>query len=400
MLRRHALTQTFIDSGDFVRAPERARFAGYGTIGGRRVWRLDVTADGGEPETLWIDPLSGLPLRQEYVDGDGATSVDFSDWREVGGRRIPFRSISSDGTHAYDIIARTSAVRIGGPVDPASFEPLAARRLIADRVQTVPLIEAGGNLACDVTIAGRSYRFLVDTGAEGLLLDSRLARRLGLIEQGALEVRGAARVGGLHTARLAHLQIGDAALDDLVVSTIDLGEAFSRLHVDGILGYPFFASAEVELDTVAHTMRFGPPGSFVASGERIALDVDREIPEATFRINDRIDAPFIVDTGNAGELLLYRPFVERFPNLVPATGRETRNYGVGGSNRSYRTQFETLALGSVLLRDRPVDVVFADSGAFADQVDAGNVGLSVLRGFVMTFDLSEGALYLRPATTS
>jgi hypothetical protein len=213
-------------------------------------------------------------------------------------------------------------------------------------------------------------------------------------------VRGAARIGGLRTARLGWLGIGDAGLDDLVVSTLDLGTLLGRLRVDGILGYPFFASAVVELDLTGHTMRFGPPGSFAPAGERIPLDVDREVPEAVFRIDDRVDAPFLIDTGNSGELLLYRPFVERHPDLVAPTGPPTRNYGVGGSNRSYRAQLDALALGSIVLYHRDVDVVFAASGAFADRIDAGNVGLSVLRSFVMTFDLSDAALYLRPATTS
>ncbi|MEA2688957.1 MAG: hypothetical protein QOD51_1564, partial [Candidatus Eremiobacteraeota bacterium] len=50
-LRRRALTDDFIGSGAFVKHPERARFAGWGAVDGRKAWRLEVNAGGGEPET-------------------------------------------------------------------------------------------------------------------------------------------------------------------------------------------------------------------------------------------------------------------------------------------------------------------------------------------------------------
>jgi predicted aspartyl protease len=399
ILYRRALTDEFIESGAFVHAPSSARFVGFGDVGSRHTWRLEVEAKGGEPETLWIDTESGLPLRTEYLDGDGPTYVDVTDWRTVEGRKIGFRSVTTDGDRAYDIVEQTTSIHIDGPIDPVRFEPLIGRTLQADGVQTVPLLDVGAHLACTVTIAGKPYTFLIDSGAQNVLLDSKVAADAGLAEVGALEVRGATRSGGLHVAQLPRLEIGTAHLDDLVVSTIGLGPSLGPLHVDGILGYPFFASSVVELDPSRHTLRFGPPGSFQPQGERIALDLDREIPEATFGIDGRVDAPFMVDTGNSGELLFYRYFLARHPGLLPASGPPSVNYGVGGSDRTYRTQLDELRLGSVSLYRQNVDVVLANAGAFADRIDAGNVGLGILRNFVVTFDFSNDAMYLQPGTS-
>ncbi len=36
----------------------------------------------------------------------------------------------------------------------------------------------------------------------------------------------------------------------------------------------------------------------------------------------------------------------------------------------------------------------AEKGAFADRIDAGNVGLGILKNFIVTFDLTNSALYL------
>jgi hypothetical protein len=167
------------------------------------------------------------------------------------------------------------------------------------------------------------------------------------------------------------------------------------MRIDGILGYPFFASSLVQLDFAHHVMRFGPPGSFVPSGDRIELDTDREIPEAIFRVNGTISAPFIIDTGNSGQLLLYGPFVEAHPRLAPIVGSTSSSYvGVGGSDRTYSARLDTFRMGSTTLPAQSAEVIVAKNGAFADRVDAGNVGLGILRKFTVTFDFANHALYL------
>ena len=395
-LRRRALTVDFVDSDAFLHAPDHVRFVGFGTIGDQRTWNIEVNADGGEPETLWIDVQSGLPLRTEYLDGDGPTYVDLSDWRDVDGQKIAFRSVTTDGEHDFDTVQQTASITLGGTVDPKLFTPLEGRGLVADGVQTVPLLDDGTRIACAVQIAGKAYAFLIDSGSGDVVLDSRVAQAAGLGEAGALEVRGAVRTGGLHVAQLSQLTIGTAELDNLVVSTLNLGDATGHMRIDGILGYPFFAASEVQLDFAHHVMRFGPPGSFLPSGDRIAIDTDREVPEAVFRLNNAMDAPFIVDTGDSGQLLLYAPFVTAHPQLAPEVGAAASSYiGIGGADRSYSTSVRSLRLGSTVLNDQAADVIVAKTGAFADRIDAGNVGLGLLRKFVVTFDYADHELYLQ-----
>jgi hypothetical protein len=397
VLLRRALTEEFIESGTFEHAPERARFTGFGTIDGRQTWNLEVAAPGGDPETLWIDAASGLALRTEYLDGDGPTYVDLSDWRDVGGMTIAFHAVTTDGEHAFDTIQQTASVVLDRPIDPHTFAPLAGDRLIATGVQTVPLIDENEGVACAVAIGGKTYAFLVDSGSGNVLLDTHVAQAAGVQGVGALEVRGAVRSGGLQVARLPRLSIGEAELDDLVVSTLDF-TAGGRGRIDGILGFPFFATSMVQLDFAHHVMRFGPPGSLTPVGDRIPLDTDREVPEAVFRIDGAVDAPFMVDTGNGGGLLLYSPFVAAHQALVPAGAGDGTSYvGIGGSDRTYHTHLDAFRLGSTVIAPQSVDVVLAKEGAFADRIDAGNVGLGVLRAFVVTFDYPDHALYLQRA---
>jgi predicted aspartyl protease len=395
-LYRRALTEDFLASGAFATHPEFSRFAGWGEVNGVRAWRLEVRATGGEPETLWLDAANGLPLRLEYLDGDGPSFVEYGDWRNVAGREIPFRAVLTDGDRRFDTVQQTTAVQIDQPVDAAAFRPLTPRLLATDRVHTVPLVERDGHVGITVQCAGRDWLFLLDTGSQSILADSAVLKAAGVEAEGALEVRGATRSGGLGVTTLPSLSIDGVPMDDVVVSSLDLGGSMGgRVRIDGILGYPFFASALVEMDFAHHVLRFGPPGSFVPAGTRVALDVDRELAEAPMRANDVV-APFIVDTGNSADLLLYRPFVDAHPGLVPTSTHNALNYGIGGSNAAYRSTLDVLEIGGVALHNRPVDVVLAREGAFADRVDAGNVGLGVLKNFVVTFDLGQAAMYLTP----
>jgi hypothetical protein len=395
-LYRQALTEEFIGSGAFAAHPANARFVGWGKFGHTRAWRLEVRADGGEPETLWIDPDSGLPLQLEYIDGDGSSFVRYSDWRTIDGHVLAFRSVQSDGDPRFDTVQQTTSVTIDRPVDATTFAPLTPRALIKGPVQTVPLIERNGHVGVTVRVAGRDWFFLLDTGAQGIVVDTSVVALAGILPEGRLEVLGATRSVGLGLATLPSIEIGSSAIDGLAVSVLDLGaSSMGRLHADGILGYPFFASALVELDFAKHVMRFGPPGSFVPRGERIELDVDRELAEASLAANG-VTAPFIIDTGNSGEMFLYQPFVDAHASLVPVSTSASVTYGLGGTNKTYMTTLDVLDVGSVPLYHRAVDVILATKGAFADRVDAGNVGLGVLRNFVTTFDFANRAMYVAP----
>ena len=67
---------------------------------------------------------------------------------------------------------------------------------------------------------------------------------------------------------------------------------------------------------------------------------------------------------------------------------------MGGTDKSYSTRVSSLRLGSTLVSDQDADVIEAKNGAFADRIDAGNVGLALLRKFTVTFDFADHALYL------
>jgi predicted aspartyl protease len=400
VLARRARTQQFIDSGAFAKSPQCCVLRGVRSVNGRSAYALEVTADGGDTETLYLDEATALPDRIEYEDDDGESTIDMSDWRSVDGHRFPFRVVTSDGDHAFDTTELTTSVDLAPSIDPALFAPLVPRRIDMAAPETVGLSYSEGHLFAPVTIHGRNFTFLLDTGAQNVLIDSRVASELGLKAVGALEASGATRTGGLRVAKLDELDVGAGRLHDLVATTLDLGTSTNgAFRVDGILGYPFFAAATVRLDPAAKTMTFGPPGSLPPSGERIPLEIDRALLEAPVRLDRSLEARFVIDTGNAGDLLLYKPFVDKHRGIVPYSETSRHTYGIGGEADSYRSALDEIEFGSIGLFNTDTDVMLATRGAFADRFDAGNVGLGVLQNFIITFDVANAALYLERSST-
>jgi hypothetical protein len=203
----------------------------------------------------------------------------------------------------------------------------------------------------------------------------------------------------LKLVRLPELEVGNGKMRDLVVSSLDLGSATGgALRIDGILGYPFFAAATVQIDPVAGTMTFGPPGSVVANGVRVPIETDRAFPEAHVRLNGGVDALFIIDTGDAASMLLYDPFYQTHRSIATLSDRERRSFGIGGSTASLEASVDAVELGGISLYHVDTSIMRSKQGAFADRFDAGNVGLGLLQNFIVTFDESRNAMYLQKSS--
>jgi hypothetical protein len=393
VLLRHSRTEALIDSGELSATPRCCKLLGSARIGGRVAYELAVTAEGGDTEFLYLDAETALPMRLAYDSDDGLTSIDLSDWRTVNGRRFAFRNVASDGNRAFDLTQITTSAVVDAPIDAALFVIPRSRGIEMTGVQHVALSEHDGHFFVPVKISGRTFQFLLDSGAQGILLDRHVARTLNLHEEGTFEASGAKRTGGLRLAKLCALHIGGATIRNSIVATLDLGAStHGAFRIDGILGYPFFASAVVRIDFAGKMMSFGPPGSLAGEGDYIDVDLDRGLSEAMLSA-DGVRAPFMIDTGNAADVLLYGPFVTAHPGIVPSTLADMRSYGLGGSTDSYRSLLRELVLGTTTLRNVNVGVMLATQGAFADRFDAGNIGLGVLRNFIVTFDYPNEALY-------
>lgn len=400
VLMRRGVTQDFIGSPDLFAKPQYAKLVGETKLDdGSDVFRVDVSPPDGETETIYLDAATHLLDRLEYVDGDGLFTVDYSDYRPVNGFLWSFKQVQSDGDHPFDIAQTITQVVTNKKISGTVFAPLVPAKLVSDGPVTVPLTEQRGALYAPVVIHGITFTFLVDSGAQGIVLDSRVATRLGLLPEGSFEARGASRIGGIGVASLDKIHIGAATLPVNVCSILDLaGSTDGRFAIDGILGYALFGAAMVQIDPAKKTMTLAAPGALRSLGAKFDIDVDRELPEVMASVNG-IDGRFLVDTGNGNELLLFHPFLLAHAGLFgPQFRSAASGYGVGGATRAMAATVDTLDLGPYHLYHRATSLIQSTQGAFADRVNAGNIGLGVLSNFIVTFDAYNRVMYLSPGS--
>lgn len=398
LLLRRRRTEEFINRDGLVSQPQYDKFVGAVQLpDGRSAYAIEVKPPGGLTETVAIDAATSMIDRISYADEDGTDTSDYYGYRVYSGALVPEREIDSNGDHAYDLARLVQKIVVDRPVPASVFDIPANNEIQTAKPVTVPMQEHDGHYYVQVRINDHPFVFLVDTGAQAVVLDSHAAAEAGITPQGHLEVAGAQRTGGLGVASLNAIEIGTATLPLRVVSVLDLRHVTGSFQADGVLGYPFFASAEVTFDAAAKTMTFGKPGSLHPAGSAMPVDVDRRLVEMNATVNG-VEGRFVIDTGNSGELLLFRPFMKQHDGLIPAGDRQFANsYGVGGAVQALTAIVDELDLGPYHFYNRYANLMLAEQGAFADRFDAGNVGAAVLRNLVVTFDVSNAKIYAAPS---
>jgi hypothetical protein len=397
IVARRQVTEDFIDSGEFAHHPEDVRFVDRETLyDGRDVYVLAVAPPNGEPFRVALDTTTWLVDQESFVDGDSRQMATYSDYKVVDGLLIPYTEVDSDGTHEFDITSHVTTVAVDQPIAASIFALLPESTLGNAKPVIVPYEEHGGLMFAKVTIDGKQHTFLIDSAAQADVFDVSLAAALGLHPEGTVEIRGTGRTTSPGVVEAPPITLGGVTFPMHVATVLKLPQ-FAQVSVDGILGYPFFAAAELRFDPTQENITIGAPGSLPIDGTKLDVDTDRQLPEITAQVQGA-STRVIVDTGDSRELLVFKSFIDQHPGLVSlALLGPTLNRGIGGSVDTVGTIVYTLQLGPYRLFNRYADVVLSTTGAFADRNDGGNVGYGSLRNFVVTFDLAEHALYLQKA---
>jgi hypothetical protein len=103
-----------------VRMAERPPGGVEEPAGGPRA--VDVSGEGSDPITLYIDPTTGMVVKESYVlPAAGGTAEElFSDYRDVDGVKIAFKaSLRRGSLPVAERVVREA--RINVPVDPSLF---------------------------------------------------------------------------------------------------------------------------------------------------------------------------------------------------------------------------------------------------------------------------------------
>jgi predicted aspartyl protease len=224
---------------------------------------------------------------------------------------------------------------------------------------------------------GKTLRLLLDTGASGITLDERTARKQPMLDVADTEVSG---VGAAARARLmlaSRVQIGELEVADCPVRVM---ARLATPEADGVIGMDVFQEFRIRLDAGARELRLE------AFGERPVRTVDSDpLLFVRARINGKDEGMFLVDTGSAVTTLASDV---QWP-AMPFHG-EMALRGAGGEVAGTRLAPVSLQVGDWKVLERePVAVDLTRVSRINGVKVAGILGYSVLSRGPVVFNYRD-----------
>lgn len=376
------------------------------TDGARTFDVLAVTPKNGKTFDAWFDARTHFLARVVEAQGPETVTTDFSDYRAVDGAPAPFRIVIRHGDPKFDehLTVQSAAFEAAPPADafaaPSSGPPDHGF-VDGGKSTTVPFRLANNHIYAQVSLNGRPFEFLFDSGGQNVITP-QTARTLHLSVTGSLEGGGA---GENHVAfgltKIDRIGIGAAFVKSQVFPVVALDEMTKVEGVTqhGIIGYETFRRFVTRIDYGARTITLIDPHRFdpATAGVAVPFRIDGTNIIVAARIDGQ-DGGFILDTGSRGSVTLATAFAKAHgfdPDRVAGV-RGVTGWGFGGVSRGVALRPASFSIGPFVLQRPVVDLSTDTGGAFADPSIAGNIGGGVLKRFVVTLDYDHATLYLKP----
>jgi hypothetical protein len=400
-----ALATEFLDSYAPL-LPDRRR----GSVIRKPTGELVVApASGRQPITIEFD-AAGLPHGLAFREGEKLRRTELADWRVVGGVRQAFAFRAHDDDPHDDTTVTVDTID-NAPPPPGAFAPPPPRASDAAFVGDVASVElpievaTGGIVLLAANVSGHRLSMIVDSGAEGSVLNSARLAELGLEGHGAFAI--GAGGGDTVASYVQHVtfELPGVTVRDQTVAAIDFRplEALFGQPIDGVLGYDFLSRFVVELDYPRRRIRLHDPARFQhAEAGAIAISLESSTPwvDAAVTVPGRAPLPghFTIDTGCTCQVSMTSPFTDANHLLdAVATDKVGEYAGAGGPTESVSGAITRLQIGSTAIDHPTADFARDKKGATADPDSAGLIGAEVLRKFVVVFDYGRGRMWLDPA---
>jgi len=374
---------------------------------------LTLVPEGGDPITVYLDGRSFLPVREETSGPGGRRTITFSDWREVGGIKLPYVVHQSNGDPKFDAVITTEVAEINAALAPELFtnpgNTASPIRFSTDLQKAVSPVDVYlQHVYLPVRVNGSEPGwFFLDTGAERSFVSTAWAEHINLV------VGGGIRAGGVGAGSTTMGVSGDVVVSlpgaEVPLKGLGVWDLSSFLPLigrqwDGDLGYDVISRLIVRVDYERRELTLSDPATFVPSDRAVALPLtflgNLPLVRAAIVLPGQapIEADFVIDSGASGSVHLASPFANHH-HVVDALRHTTTSTtrGVGGDTTGVAGRIATFQLGPYALAE-PV-VAFSTSlkeGLLASPAIGGMIGGEILERFTVTLDYPHRRILLEP----
>lgn len=271
---------------------------------------------------------------------------------------------------------------------PGVFDPAVSGVLEVKRAPT-------GHVLTRCRINGHDAGwFIFDTGAGICVVSTPRVEALGLKQTGTIEAVG---VGGGEEAGLVsadELVIGPLTLRDHPMLVTDLSFLTPHLgeEITGVIGYGVLARCVVAVDLVAPMLTIHDPAE-PALADRVweELVLIGRVPAVRARFEDH-EGLFRLDTGANGHVTFHQPTVEQLGLTEGRSTADAKMGGVGGFVAAKSGRLSWFEVGGMRTEDVPAMFAVEAKGSFGEADRAGNIGVELLRPFVLWLDYGRGRI--------
>ncbi|HOP18575.1 MAG TPA: pepsin/retropepsin-like aspartic protease family protein [Parvularculaceae bacterium] len=260
-------------------------------------------------------------------------------------------------------------------------------------MSTPTLIVRGDRLFVAARINGvETSDALLDSGAEMSFLDKSFAEQVGLVTAGSETARGTGGEEEVTFAEGVTIEAAGLTLENQTVAVLDLSDISSRVvgyPVSIVVGREIFDAARLKIDIEASSIEViardaDPVGVMLPMETHKGLQT---IP-ASVEGGEPVQADF--DLGNGNDVLIGADYAERVGLSAPEriVGQKAGG-GIGGEVMRDMIVLRELEIAGVTFHDVPAAIDRTDTAADL------NVGVRILRKFVITTDFSQSAVWLQ-----
>lgn len=287
---------------------------------------------------------------------------------------------------------------------------LAVHIILTAQVATIPF-EEDGLVYINVTMSKSEtpLSFIFDTGASSSVIDTRVAKRIGLISNHSTMATGASGSQAYKLATGQTLTIEGIDFSDVNLVFVDL-EALSKRSgrpIEGIIGYDLLKRFTTLMDFNTQQIQLYNDINDIDDRKEykaypMTMDFSIPLVELQYTLADgtSLKGDFLFDSGAHLTLLFNSPYAKKH------TMKTKIGHTIAIESRGLTTSFDnisgtlpSLSMSGYTFTDVPVSLSQATSGVSAFTQIAGILGADLIDRFNIIIDYANNALYMRPNAT-